>query len=212
MEYNLSPYFKHDKIEAPSFIDLVDVFEDIWLHYHLNPAKILLDHQHCEVAALSLLSTYFESIECYISGRKSEGKSKNFFIQGFCRVFSSNSNGIEAAAGHFYKHVRCGLAHEATLSNKVTFSPSSVHAIYATYRKDNKGNLILNSGVTSIVVNPHLIFSAINDHFRQYVATLRKGADEQVMSNFEKTMTRVLGDQSEELIIGVTEDEFLGKL
>ncbi|OCH30634.1 hypothetical protein A6E13_19040 [Aliivibrio fischeri] len=212
MEYNLSPSFKHDKIEAPSFIDLVDVFEDIWLHYHLSPAKILLEHQHCEVAALSLLSTYFESIECYISGEKSEGKSKKFFIQGFCRVFSSNSNGIEVAAAHFYKHVRCGLVHEATLSNKVTFSLSSAHAIYATYPKDNKGNLILNSGITSIVVNPNLIFSAINNHFKQYVATLRKSEDEQVMSNFEKTMTRVLGDQSEELIIAVSEDEFLGCL
>jgi len=68
----ISPNFTWEKLENPSFDDLVDVFEDRLRNWLLEPAKSLLQLPHGFVAAISLLLTYFESIQTYISGQDSK--------------------------------------------------------------------------------------------------------------------------------------------
>lgn len=211
MEFRLSPSFEHSKLVDPSFDDLIDVFEDLWKYYILEPAKILLEKDNGGVGAMTLLSSYFEAIESYTSGEKSEYRSKIFFTEGFCKVFNSKDEGIKAVAEHFYKNIRCGLVHEGMLSQKVCFSYLGDKPIFATYPNDANGQILLNKGLTSIIINPKLIFNSINLHFNKYISDLRCNNDHLLCLNFEKSIKRQIGNVSSELIVGMTEDEFLGK-
>ena len=210
MEFQLCPSFDHSKLENPSFEDLVDIFEDMWFGYVFLPAKELLKIPNGEVSAMTILSSYFEAIESYLSGESSENNSKEFFKKGFCKVFSSNSAGIEFLAGHFYKHVRCGLAHEGLLSYRVCYSANGSKPIVATYPKKN-GELIFDKGVESIILNPHLIYNSLEYNLKKYISDLRSKKISEINTNFEKSMRRQLGGKTRELIAALTEEEFLGK-
>ncbi len=211
MEFRLSPSFEHSKLEDPTFEDLIDVYEDLWVSYIFTPAENLLESDSGGIAARALLSSYFEAIESYITGEKSESQSKKFFIRGFCKVFNSTDAGIETVARHFYKYIRCGLAHEGLLSQKVCYSYLGCKPIFATYPNDKLGEIILNKGLTSIIINPRLIFKSIDIHFKKYISDLRSKNDQLLCKNFEKSIKRQIGDVSSELIVGMTEDEFIGK-
>jgi hypothetical protein len=154
MEYFVSPRFDHSKLENPSLADLIDVFEDSWRGYVFTPAEMLLKHPVGNVAAMTLVTSYFEAIWVYLSGEDSERRSREFFVNGFQRCFSANTAGIEIAAKEIYKHIRCGLAHTGMLNRKVNFSRVGVHAFYLTYPKNPDGPLNMNAPVASIVVNP----------------------------------------------------------
>lgn len=89
----LSPNYTHDKPTSPCLADFVDVFEDMWKYYVLVPCEMLLRFPHGEVAAMMLLSPYFEAIWIPLSGEDSDRESKRFFVRGFCQVFQSESAG-----------------------------------------------------------------------------------------------------------------------
>lgn len=111
MEHLISPRFNHSKIESGRLVDLIDVFEDSWRSYVFGPASYLLERPDCDVAAMTLITSYFEAISIYITGEDSDGRSKEFFVIGFSRCFGAGDSGIDIAAKEIYKHIRCGLAH-----------------------------------------------------------------------------------------------------
>lgn len=210
MEYYLSPKFDHSKLDNPTIDDLIDIFEDLWTGYVFLPVEELLNNEHGHVAAATLLSSYFEAIESHYTGESSAGKSRKFFVGGFCRVFKSDRPGIESTANHIYKHVRCGLAHEGMLSFRVSYSPAGQKPIYATYPKLPDGTLNTSQGVESIILNVPLVAKSVRLHFNQYLEALRSKSDQDLIVAFERTMRRQLGDGSREVSVGMTLDEFLG--
>ena len=210
IESKLSRSFDHEKLENPSYDDLVDVFEDLWVGHIVEPARILLENNSCEIAATTLLSSYFESIEMYMSGTSSDGKSKEYFIKGFCRVFNSNENGVEILARHFYKHVRCSLAHGGLLGFKVCYSLEVVRPVIGTYPKDKNGNLITSGEVSSIIINPKLILSAIEAHIGKYIKELRTNTSTQQASNFKTMFSNQIGRMEGDLVVAATEEELFG--
>ncbi|MDI1297612.1 hypothetical protein [Methylotenera sp.] len=210
MELHLSPNFKHDKLDSPNFQDLVDVFEDTWEHCIFAPVQLMLKTPHGDIAAMMILSTYFEVIQICSTGQDSIGKSQAFFVNGFCRVFKSDSHGLEEAAKAIYKYIRCGLTHEGMLSHKVNYSRLGAKPFFLTYPKKD-GNLDLNAGVTSIVINPQTFYIAIKNHFDGYVSVLRAERDKEIMDAFEVTFKRLWGLGTGENIVGMTEHEFLAK-
>jgi hypothetical protein len=62
----ISPNYGPVKLESPTYGDLVDVFEDRILNWFFRPAKRLLETQHCQIAAVALLITYFEGTDAMI--------------------------------------------------------------------------------------------------------------------------------------------------
>lgn len=210
MESQLSPNFKHDKLESPSLLDLIDVFEDTWKHFIFLPAELLLKTPYGEIAAMIVLSSYFELMQSYTTGQDSDGKSKDFFIKGFCQVFKSDSDGIEEAAKAIYKYIRCGLTHEGMVGHKVNYSNLGVKPFILTYPKKSDGTLDLSAGVTSIIINPRLIYEGTKLHFDKYVSVLRTTKDKKIIEAFEVSVKRLWGLDSGENIIGMTVSEFLG--
>lgn len=210
MEYYVSQSFDHSKLNNPSLTDLIDVFEDSWQGYVFEPAKTLLRHSGGEVAAMTLVVSYFEAIWIYMSGEDSKGKSKEFFVNGFRCCFCADMPGIDIAAMEIYKHIRCGLAHTGMLKRKVNFSCKGKHAFYLTYPKCLDGALNMNKPVASIVVNPSRMFEGVLEHFEGYVKKLRSGAREDLVVPFEKAVNIMWGLGEEDNIIGMTENEFMG--
>ena len=112
MEELISPNYTHEKLQNSSIPDLIDVFEDLWCGYIFEPVRSLIDSPHGSVAAMSVLCSYYEAIESLYTGQPSRNRSREFFVKGFSRVFSS-SEGMDAAANEVYIHVRCKLANKA---------------------------------------------------------------------------------------------------
>lgn len=208
MDAWLSPRYKHDKLESPSFQDLVDVFEDLWVHYVFKPVEVLLAMPHGDIAAMSLLSCYFEAAESYRSGESSNRRSKEFFVKAFCFVYTADQNGIEKAAVAIYEHIRCGLVHEGMLSCKVQYTREPSNAFLLTYRRKPDGLLNIDAGVVSVVVNPLRMYEGVQKHFSNYVSALRSEADSEICNAFKATVERQWALGASELTIGMSESEF----
>lgn len=121
----ISPNFTHEKLESPSYNDLIDVFEDRMRNWFLLPAQHLLEIPHCQIAAVALLIAYFEGIAIYMSGKDSKNRSPEFFASGFSKVFRIEHDGKESSrivAQAIYEQARCGFAHDGMFRNRVFFS------------------------------------------------------------------------------------------
>jgi hypothetical protein len=205
----ISPNFGHEKLESPSYQDLVDVFEDRMRHWFLNPAERLLKMPHCEIAAVALLISYFEGIAIYLSGKDSRDKSFDFFANGFSKVFSvdhkdQNSFGIIARA--IYDQARCGFAHDGMFRNRVFFSDVPSLPLLVTYRKKNGVPDL--SQFQSIVINPLRFFESIRIHFEHYVKSLRDASDATLKEAFQNAVKLKWALDEEARAIGMTEEEF----
>jgi len=211
MEDFLSPNYKHEKLDKPSFDDLVDVFVDLWRHYIFVPVKCLIEMPYGDIAAMTVLCSYYESIQSCITGKSSNRQSRKFFVNGFTRVFSSDDPNNEKAAGEIYKYIRCGLAHEGLLSHKVSYSHAGAKTFYLTYRNKPDGKLDFEAGVASIIVNPIRMYKGTEKHFNAYIEKLRSGDNQDLCDSFKKTVERQWGIGLGDNTVPITEAEFRGE-
>ncbi|VAW12357.1 hypothetical protein MNBD_BACTEROID05-552 [hydrothermal vent metagenome] len=209
MDYFISPSYTHEKINNPSFSDLVDVIEDLWGHCIFAPIKTVLEGSYGDIAAMTILCSYYEAIESYTTGESSNNRSQTFFVNGFTKVFDSDSPGIELAAREIYKYIRCGLAHEGMLRRKVSYSRSGAKAFCLTYPKSD-GVLDVNAGVESIIVNPVRMYEITKHHFDSYIEKLHEIKNQELRTAFKKCVEQQWEPNGDESIIGMTEAEFLG--
>lgn len=210
MEYRLSPRYDHEKLENPTLADLIDVFEDSWKSFVFSPAEKLLTHPDGDVAAMTLITSYFEAIWIYRTGKDSDGRSREYFTNGFNLVFSSDSPGIDIAAKAIYKHIRCGLAHTGMLTHKVNFSRVGKKTFFLTYPKNQDGSLNMSAPVAGIFVNPMRMYDGVTRHFRVYVAALRSGERQDLTNPFQLAAAQLWGLGKGGNIIGMSEAEFIG--
>jgi len=208
----ISPTFTHEKLDAPSYADLVDVFEDRTRHWLLEPAKHLLKSPHGVVAAVALSLGYFEGIEIYCSGEDSVGKSKEFFRRGFKRVFSADPAGAhlyDEIIDALYVQARCGFAHDGLFRNRVFFSDARPQPLTVTWpRRD--GQFVKDGQLQSVVVNAALFCASIETHFGKYVSVLRAQSDPTLIANFQTAVGLKWGLNEPDRVIGMTEREFHG--
>jgi len=209
MEHYISPNYTYEKLENPSFDDLVDVFEDRIVYWMLNPAERLLELRHGFVAAMNVLFTYFEGIQIYLSGQDSKGKSKEFFIEGFLSVFGApgkDKSQLINMAESIYSEGRCGFFHEGISRGRILYSPAREEALIVTVPKvDNKPDY--QGKVQSIVVNPERFLSCVKIHFEKYIRDLRKEENISLRKCFKHAVDKKWGLDDEPPVIGITEKE-----
>ncbi len=215
MKQRLTPNYTHEKISNPTYADLIDVFEDAWKGYILSPAQAVLNSPNGDIAAVTLLSPYFESIESLHQGKPSEGRSRDFFVAGFLRVFEKISGldgakDAENAAKAIYRNVRCGAAHSGFPTYRVGFHRTNSSAFILTYRRLPDGNLDTESTVSSILITAQRIHDAVAFHLNQYVEALRQPRPTVLRSNFDCLMRSSWGIGEDDNVVAMTEERFAG--
>ena len=110
-------------------------------------------------AILSIAMAYFEMIEQFCQGRKSnQGESTSFFTAGFCKVYPSSrlcSEDIRL----IYQWIRCGMYHGGMPRHATRLS-----------RFFPDGFQLIDG---AICINPGRVVEEIKSHFLEYVAVLR---------------------------------------
>ena len=211
--FYISPNFTHEKLEAPAYEDIVDVFEDRMLHWLIEPAHHLLSVKNGSIAAISLLMSYFEGIEIYYSGRNSKGRSKEFFYRGYQRVFVPVSQPMylqKAVIDALYEVVRCGFAHDAHFRNRLYFSTVRKEALTFTWPMKNKV-FDPDGKFESVCINPNRFCEGVRLHFIEYVRSLREGDDQELKTNFLAAVELKWELNKPAPVIGMTEDQFQNK-
>jgi len=206
----ISPNFTWEKLEDPSLDDLLDVFEDRVRNWLLEPAKSLLQLPHGFVATISLLFTYFESMQIYLSGQDSKGASQRFFIDGFLAVFGSpgiDKSQLKNMAKTIYTEGRCGFFHNGLSGGKIQYSTIRDEALTVTLSKVD-GEIDFNGKVGSIVINPDRFYWCVNRHFEKYISDLKNVENMALRENFKKAIDIKWDLEGEKPIIGMTEEEF----
>jgi len=212
MKYHISPNFTHEKLDDPTFTDLVDVFEDRMTNWLIEPAHQLLSVEHGSIAAVAVLLGYFEGIEIYCSGQDSYKQSGVFFHRGFQRVFTASAAEpkmlFPAITDTLYTAVRCGFAHDALFRKKVFFSTIRKDAFTVTWPKKN-GVFDMHGKLESVVINPPRFCECIRIHFGEYIRTLRAEQDEQLKANFLAVIRLKWGLNEPAPFVGMSENDFL---
>jgi hypothetical protein len=117
------------------------------------------------------VSSYFETINQFLTGEDSEGKSRPFFVAGFRAVYpSSPLNDLEIE--NLYKVLRCGMYHSSMPKGYTVLDRNEPQAI----RKEAQ----------EIVINPALLVRDIQAHFEKYVADLKVETNAAIRANFDK--------------------------
>lgn len=208
--YLVSPNYTHEKLESPSYVDIVDVFEDRMRNWLLAPAAHLLNFRSGEVAAVALALGYFEGIEIYCSGKDSKDKSKVFFRSGFQRVFSVDQSGThvyDEVVDALYVQARCGFAHDGLFRNRVFFSTVKPQALNVTWPRKN-GVFVKGGHLESVIINPKRFCEAIDVHFTKYVAALRAEENATQKTNFLAAVALKWSLNEPDCFVGMTEKEF----
>jgi hypothetical protein len=208
--HHVSPNHTHEKLDAPSYGDLIDVFEDRMKKWLLQPAVHLLTIEHGDIPAVSLILGYFEGIEIYCSGKDSKGASKEFFRRGFQRVFSAkpeNAHLFDEIVDGLYVQARCGFAHDGLFRNRVFFSNARPEALNVTWPRKN-GEFVKDGHVESVVINAARFIDGVVKHFDRYVADLRSETDAALKANFLAAVDLKWGLHEPNRVIGMSESEF----
>ena len=211
MDNYISPNYKDEKLEDPSFEDLIDVFEDRVRNWMLLPAESLLESHHGFVAAISILFTYFEGIQTYASGKDSNRSSKTHFINGFLSVFGApdiDKSKLRNMAETIYSEGRCGFFHEGLSKRKIVYSSVRKEALTITVPKVD-GELDFQGEVRSIVINPARFLWCVKRHFDKYISDLRNEDNVHLRDCFKRTVDTKWGLEDPDVPIGTTEEEFL---
>jgi hypothetical protein len=204
----ISPNFDGEKLKSGTFDDLFDIFEDRMQNWFLFPIKKLLETPHCQIAAVTLLISYFEGIEIYLSGKDSKNKSFKFFAKGFSKVFpvKDGSEAARSIAQAMYDQARCGFVHDGMFRNRVFFS--NVHSKPIIFSFPKKNGIIDTAQIESIVINPWLLFESIQNHFADYLKSLRNENNKAIRQSFEATVKLKWALNERDRAIGMTEEEF----
>lgn len=211
-DHYVSPSHTHEKLDSPSYADLVDIFDDRMRNWLLDPAQHLLSLEHGAVPAISLILGYFEGIEIYYTGKDSKGSSKEFFRRGFQRIFRpkpENNHLFDEMVNGLYVQTRCGFAHDGLFRNRVFFSDGRPEALNVTWPKKN-GEFDKDGEVESIVINARRFIDGVVKHFNQYIAALRSETDAALKANFIAAVDLKWGLNEPDRFIGMTESEFFG--
>lgn len=213
IQHFISPNFTHEKLEAPSFDDLVDVFEDRMANWLILPAKKLLEIPHGDIAAVALAINYIEGIEIYISGQDSKNRSKKFFCTGFRRIFHRRVNPLQdvmhdAFAKALYDALRCGFAHDAMFRYGITFTEVRKEAFTITWPKIN-GEFDPDGQLLSAVINPRRFIEGIEFHFKKYMEELRSSEPTVIKENFLAAVRLKWNIDAPGPLVGMTEHQFL---
>jgi hypothetical protein len=178
-KFKISPKFTAEKLDDPSFDDLVDVFEDRLIGWLINPARALNELEHAGFAVFQVLLAYFEGHATFYRGEDSKHKSEAFFKAAFLQVFPEILEYGDEIADQIisimYHDVRCGLYHTGMARRRFVL---------------NDGQTTIRVGITGdhdvqvVIVDRYSFVDRIESHLGHYVKRLRDQNEVELRDNF----------------------------
>jgi hypothetical protein len=152
----------------------------------LAPARALLDVPFGDPGSLCLALTYFESIWIYVTGERSNGRSKAFFRSAFVEVF--RTTGVDPGllgrvADVLYEDGRCGFFHDGLFRHRIFFHGKPGAVLEITVPRVN-GSPDPNGTIQSVLIDAGAFLDQVERHFEELVARLRDAQNADVRSRF----------------------------
>lgn len=172
----ISPGYEASKLDNATTDDLIDVFEDRLSHWLIERAYAEIGTKNGEVAALSLLLSYFEATWSFISGGDSTGRSRVFFCRGFVVVFLSSKIDREVLAriaALLYKDARCGLFHNGMFREGIYLGKLPNGAPLSATWSNAKGASANQIKIESLLIDLGEFCRYVEGHFKKYLEILR---------------------------------------
>lgn len=161
--------------------DMIDRLEMYVLKRQIGIAKPLADEflnesstspfKESGYAILSIMVSYFEMIEQFITGQSSRRQESSFFVSGFRKVYPHASFMNDNQIRQIYAWVRCGMYHEGMTKEKTMLSRYYLEGV-ALHGQE-------------IHINPGKMVEEIRSHFCNYIYGLRNLTSPQ-RANFEQ--------------------------
>ena len=139
--------------------------------WFLNRAKEILKNDDKNIFIVLMIATsYIEGVEQYRTGRTSEHKSKEMFLDGIKRIFSLQ--GVDKSQlENLYKHLRCGLFHNGMSGDMIVLNCNFEKAI--------------NFSANTIDINPKLFLETVIWDFNKYIEDLSNTDNKELRLNFD---------------------------
>jgi hypothetical protein len=209
MKVFVSPNFETDKLDNPTFDDIVDVFKDRMMYWLFEPAQKLLKERNGYLGAFSLMLSYFEGIWSYVTGKDSKGKSKKFFKEAFVDVFHSSRKSeqlLERVSDILYEDGRCGFFHDTMLKRRVYIAELKRGDMLVTLPRNKDGTINKEGTIKSLIIDPRKFTAAVERHFVGYLLSLRNPDETLKRDNFLKIAKEKWDWEGDGTIIGINSD------
>lgn len=146
------------RLDPNNINDKIIIYERQVNEWFLERASKLVTGKNNGFIILMIATSYIEGVQQYIKGEKSDRHSKEFFREGFRRIFGFNISNFEI--DKFYKHVRCGLFHNGMSDDPIVIGYDMPLSIDYS-----------QPGI--IKINPRLFLVEIQKDFSDYIIRLK---------------------------------------
>ncbi|MCD4687161.1 MAG: hypothetical protein K8S97_14635 [Anaerolineae bacterium] len=185
MPHYSSPKYLNTHFQLPlSIDDAITVFDDQFHGWFLDIGKKLVNDVAADFVTLMIVAAYFEAIEMFFKGEDSNKRSKEFFIDGFRRVFAVPRPEpppphvpVDVVAKQLYDQMRCGLFHAGMTRHQIQVTRNMPE-------NQMLGLQTMDDGINYYVLNVPVLLTAVIYHFRDYLSELRNPANEDLRANF----------------------------
>lgn len=155
--------------------DKITIYERQVKGWFLNQADKLVRYRSQDKGFIVLMIclSYFEGVEEYKTGRSSNGRSRQFFINSVERIYPNQFS--ENELSELYREGRCGLFHNGMVRGQIVIRNSFPNSIEFENQR--------------IKVNPSKLLKDIKNDFGDFINLLRQ--DELARNAFSNLYTNL---------------------
>ncbi|MEK6967468.1 MAG: hypothetical protein AABX51_02450 [Nanoarchaeota archaeon] len=160
----VSPLFKlNDLLIARNQNDngkLIEIITDRIYGWYIEPTKLLSRQRNNGFLVMAIICILLDTLSQFYYGSNQSNRS-NFknFLRDFNSRFTLPASNSRDCADVFYKGFRCGILHEA----KISEGEINGSARFAINWKNNK-----------LIVNPDLLLKQVDKYYKNYLKKLKR--------------------------------------
>lgn len=181
LDNNYNPYVIDERnnqtLDPRNIDDKITIYERQVMDWFLNPAQNLIRYRNKNKGFIVLMIclSYVEGVEQYRQGRRSNGRSRKFFIDSMERMYPNTFT--QQDLGDLYSEARCGLFHNGMVQGRIIINNSFPNS------------LSFNNG--DIEISPSKFLRDISSDFRNYIQELRNINNAQLRNNFDNMFSNL---------------------
>ncbi len=159
----------------------IQIFEDRIRGRFLNHVEKIERNTYAGFAVMALDCLLIETLEQFRQGvaETPGGDTKQYFINFLTRPPFSKYFVGDRKAELFYKHIRCGILHQAEIKGSSRIRIDTSDLVRNT--DDGKG----------LIINRQLFHQTLVQAFEEYLEELRKGDDRELRRRFKAKMDAI---------------------